>query len=277
MPVFRVPHYQSLLHSTSRWKIGPEGTQSVEPLGQLHDKIGIEPGSQVLFFAGSYGDWAHGLAQTTQVHYTDASREMVDHAKKRFEGKGIKRFSTVDAVHWPNSRNYDYLVSYEPVPLAKGQLPIITLRALANTKGIRVIASEASLGAPLDYRGMLGEGIGVKMARLYDAKRRLYTRLIRCIGATPYWLPKKEAIAENFHVIEINSNEETRKKAKLDLSVISALQKERETSLSDLRKILKKKGVDVSLAQLALSLRRIHRISQFMDAETTAERKVNIF
>ncbi|MBI5036796.1 class I SAM-dependent methyltransferase [Candidatus Micrarchaeota archaeon] len=180
MPNYRIPVYRKILkirrpfdvifeqikrRNTFDFEFKPEPTveQDLVPVEPYHEQIGIEPGSRILFFAGCYGDWAHQLAQHNRVHYTDISKSMVDYARKRFEGKGIEKFSKSDALRWPTKKDrYDYVVSFEPTPVIS-RLPLIVLRALAYGKGIRII----------------GAGIRDKLIRQYDPNGGRQTAEIR--------------------------------------------------------------------------------------------------
>lgn len=243
MQVIRVPIYRDILASAKPWQPAIGGSQRYIPLGEIHGKLGVKRGAKVLFFAGYHGDWAHQLAQSTQVYYTDVSREMTKHARQRFGGKGIKSFRTADAVRWPAQR-YDYVASFEPFPLGC-LIGLIALRALAHAKGMRTVYRDYNVGFIPSMSG-------------YGAKSRIKRVLI------PTLRESGKGEKKGFLVWKLESTPRSRRLAKLDLAVISALQKPREISMVELANKLKQRGY-TKQRELEQSLQRIHTLFTALD------------
>ncbi len=242
MVFYSVPIYKSLLKHSKPWKVAGNVGIFDKNLSQAPDlpnsavslQLGIPAGSKVLFFAASYGDWANALSQTTELTYADVSKSMVSYAKRRFNGKGIKKFTVADALLWPKRGEFDYLVSYVPIPL-KERLPLIVLRALALAKGIRIL-SPGSIDAAL--------------FRQYDPRARVEKIKI----------PTTDGIVK-MPVFFADSSVKTRFKAKVDLAAIGFLQGKEKTTVEKIRKELQRKGLGATKNDIRNSLRRICRLS----------------
>ncbi len=262
----RIPSYRELARKIDPWKT-PSAGQDLNPTEALHEKLFIKRGAKVLFFAGADGDWANQLAQTTNVHYTDASREMVEHAKERFAGKGIRSFRRADAMRWPWQR-YDYVASFEPIPLAE-RLPLIALRALVHCRGMRIIEHHP----PILFRIL--NKVQEHLSRHYNVMP--VSRNVHIHATTRTY--RKIASKERFRVWKFNSSKKARRKAKLDLAVISALQRRNTIRESELKETLKKQGITRSLEEVRQSLERVHALGTMLEStafgiETTKKVKI---
>lgn len=264
-----IPSYRKMRIGSGGWYprgylFQPEKQDEV-PHGEIHEKLGIERGSNVLFFAGAYGDWAHQLAQTTDVHYTDISPKMVAYARRRFEGKGIDKFSAVDAVKWPAHEKYDYLVSFEPVPIRE-RILVTALRALAYTRGMRVAygffyhVQDRELAG---YAKALGQ---------YGARAEI--RPVEIVSTHGHYSGEKPR-TNTFHVFQVDSNETAKKRAKMDLAVIRLLQKDKAHSSTDLQRALAKIGVQTTPKELSDSLERIHLFSKALNEQDVESRHID--
>ncbi|MDP3742010.1 MAG: hypothetical protein Q8R15_01710 [Candidatus Micrarchaeota archaeon] len=212
----------------------------------------IPPKSKVLFFAGAAGDWAHELAHTMEVHYTDASKAMTQHAQTRFGDNRtarIKSFRTANAMRWPVKLEYDYLASFEPAPLIE-IIPLITLRALAHSKGIRIARS----GLLMDklYK------IGPKMKALYAANYLDHTSEMEIEDYTG------RIGSKHVDIWSVNTTPEAKKRAELDLKVIALLQKHQTISVKQLKEKLGSDGRNLKENTLNASLQRINHISKLI-------------
>ncbi len=245
MPIYKVPNYRKISGTKQPWLVKDwSGPQHNAPGEELHEKLAIEPGSKVLFFAGATGDWAHALSRTTEVHYTDASKEMAQFAKGRFGLRGIRSFRTVDAVQWPAKDRYDYVVSFEPYPLSS-RLPLIAVRALAHAKGMRIVN-------PLAYDHYLDRLMWVYKARSSYKEKKITDR---------------HGDEVKVSLWQLDSTPDARTAAQLDLKVIHALQRRGAITMNRLTKLLSRKGITSSKEELESSLRRIDLLARQMKRE----------
>lgn len=191
------------------------------PRGELSRFCGIKPGENVLFVAGGPGGWAKQLAEEgVNVHYTDASRKIANRVRRR-KGK-LASVRTFDAARIP-SQNYDWVASFEPMPLRETALPLTVLRGLAHARGVKLF-----------YRAMFNREFASRLgfAKLYGARRSSSG------AAMPFESPYfKESAAggltpaelyfythDSFHALTLRSTAPSRQKARLDLLCIRLLQ-----------------------------------------------------
>ena len=130
------------------------------------------------------------------------------------------------------------------------RIPIIALRALAFTKGIRIVARKDFDGWWKDHHYPLFKKYGAD-PRKEKVKIKAHKGVFN----------KKPQDIE-FDVLSLDSNKELREKARLDLVVLEELQKTSQTSLLDLKRQLKRRGIKSSLLKLRQSLKRVHLIGQ---------------
>ncbi|MBI5226047.1 class I SAM-dependent methyltransferase [Candidatus Micrarchaeota archaeon] len=240
----RIPNYRKIQDCARLWLNPETGIQSPPPTGNVHRLLGIPKGAHVLFFAGSFGEWAHALAQYTRLDYADLTAGMIRTAKLKFKGKGIRNFFEVDAVAWPEKENYDYIVSFQPFPLPE-RIPLILLRSMAYAKGARIIES------PFEDAGWLAERYGANAD-------------IRTIQYTPNRPPHASLLTHD--VLVVDSTPTSRRRALLDLGIIGLLQEARHTSRTQLVGQLEKKGIIATKDAVGKSLTRVDELSGHVDS-----------
>lgn len=268
MPEYRVPIYARILSHTLPYetvktllaKVDFEGHSSgysreqaiAPPIAPIHQALSIRKGSRVLGFAGSTGHWLNALAHTATVHYTDISPVMLREASGVF-GEKIKSFSQVDALNLPvEGEEYDYLFSFEPVTL-KERLLLIVLKALAYTKGIRLVNTY----------------INRKIIREYDKSAGYYAARIKTT------VDSRTRYSEH-NIFRADADEDARRKARFDLAVIELLQRRKNIEAGEIIGELAKNGTAANIRTLRASLKRIHGIGEDINkdySQKTSKRK----
>jgi len=235
---FDVASVRKILRRRDLWKPTDHPyavEQSVVPCDwSLHEKMGLRPGAKVLFFAGGAGNWADALAKGgVEVHYSDASKPMVEHARKSFAGGGIKSFSRADAMAWPQKQvRYDRFVSFEPIPLQSASLPVAMLRAIAYSGGMTVAYG--------DVHAHKGEDLLNNVMRRFNS---VYGAPVRVeekrITAKPEGMGTAERMGGSAPVSFYHTDspaEEKRRLARIDLGVLAAIGGRTDVSAAELAK-----------------------------------------
>jgi len=255
---FEIASVRKILKKRDLWAPHSESRRRQDLIPRdaaLPEKMGLKPGTKVLFFAGAAGDWANALAERgVEVHYSDASKAMVEYAKRRFPGTKIRSFRSGDAIRWPEKIRYDRVVSFEPIPLEASSLPIALLRAIAH-----------SGGATLAY---YREGGSVELAmkalsKIYGAGFRHEAKSVA--GA---WLSDDVRMASNyvdFYHLDA-PGAEGRRLAEIDLKVLAALGDRKDVSLAALAKKPEVAPYGLGEKELLGSLRRLARVSEHVDS-----------
>ncbi len=244
MAQYRIPNYKKIHDCARPWAHSDTGIQSPPPTKDIHRILSIPKGATVLFFAGSFGEWAHALAQYTQLDYADLTAEMIQRAKAKFKGKGIRNFFEKDAVAWPEKENYDYIVSFQPFPLTE-RIPLILLRAMAFAKGARIVES------PFEETRWLADRYGANAD-------------IRTIQYTPD-RPARASVLRH-DLLTVDSTPTSRKRALLDLALIDLLQDAKTKSRSQVVRKLEEKGIITTKDAIGKSLTRVDELGRHVDA-----------
>lgn len=222
MPLSYLRKRFQISKSVFPWKPNNYGAQDFVPVeSKLNSRLGISKGSKVHVFAGYYGNWAHALAESTKVRYTDASKEFTEIAKKR--GMGSVSYKTIAAELAPVRKNiFDWSFSFEPFPLIghKG-INAVASRALLNKKGLKVLYSERE-----NERGKtLTEAISF-VGNVYGAK--MVTKKVRLNALKTSEKLSKEITfprMQEFTLVTLLTNPLAREKVALDLKVQNFLDK----------------------------------------------------
>lgn len=242
------------------WGYSDLGKQALVPKSKgLSKKLGIAKGSRILFFAGCYGDWANALARDgNRVVYSDVSADMVRGIRSSVKGASFERTRVLEASQWPRRPNeYDWSVSFEPIPLQDEALHLVLMRSLLNKKGAKIIYSRAYLFEIKNYIYKVAKGI----AKLYGARSRKKSVEIENIG-------NRGKRIERVTVITLETNEQARRKAWIDMQVLKAVRSERDKKrskkikLNDLLKNERIKRLKLSKEELTESLRRLEALSK---------------
>jgi hypothetical protein len=217
------------------WKIHRKKiTQSTQPADpQLIQKLGLKKREKILFFARSYGEWAKSIAKQTELTYTDATKEMIEHVKKS-KGK-IKNFKQILSEIIPQRPMiYDWSISYEPIPLiTTNTLKISLTRSLLNRKGAKIIFS--SIFKPSGKEAL---NQAIKISEIYGTKTEK-----KIIEIQTHLNGRK--IPHTITIITLNTNPNARKKAFLDLRVLNTIDKEPTIKIDQLSKKFKVKSIEI--------------------------------
>jgi hypothetical protein len=213
------------------WKPNVQGAQDYVPVETVTKKLGIKKGEKVLVFAGYYGDWANALSHSTQLTYTDPSKEFANLYARKHSGARVKAVAAELVPLRP--KKYDWSFSFEPFPVAQnGGLLHSMTRALLNNKGAKVVLSNQDLS-----RNQIMQKTIDSIAKIYGAKvgvSKFSLNVMRVMDSLSMIqksdaenlriseaLPKKE----NLHLITLLTNPIARKRARLDISVGNIIDK----------------------------------------------------
>ena len=258
--LWRVPDERGMYETLRSlgWGWDSQLKQEIAPQSKgLSKKLGIERGSQILFFAGCFGDWANALARDgIRVVYSDASPDMVRGIKESEKGKKFESARVFEASQWPRKPNdYDWSVSFEPLPIVDSGLTLGLMRSLLNRKGGKVVYGENSQGAiSLTLEAMK------KISKLYGATHGKKEVMVRDVRG---W---KEKVI----VLTLKTNENARRKAWIDIQVLKAvrsgrkLREERELTLEELLKSERIKRLRISKEELVESLNRLEVLASLI-------------
>jgi len=103
------------------------------------NELGLPKNSNILFFAGGAGDWAHCLATGgCKVRFTDISGQITAKVSGKYP-KSFCQIKCADAYCLPEKNTDETLVSFEPVPLYKKDFVFFLLRAVALSKRVVIV------------------------------------------------------------------------------------------------------------------------------------------
>lgn len=204
---------------------GPEvqfGQHVIPRDNKLAKKLGIPAKSKIIVFAGCYGDWANQLGRRNNVHYSDIDPNMVEWVNAY--QNNIQKHIIADAGTIPSkTRQYDYSFSFEPI-FGETTTKLAIMRSLLNNAGGIITERPGIIEV---YSKVNIEDTMNKLAKVYGAnyeKKRteingeFFTELVRNKGV---YNTKKINI--NLH--KITTNPQARKKAAIDILVLSVLNK----------------------------------------------------
>ncbi len=214
----------------------------------LLKKLGIQKGAKINYFASFYGDWVRTMAKETKLKATDANIGMKEFVQSR---KYKIPFRAIAAQSYPRIKNaYDWSVSFEPFPLLHiAGLELTAMRGLLNKKGMKIITSayKSSL-LEKDFSSKLET-----VARIYGAD--LLQKKVNVLSSMQYGQkPQNEYV----HVITLFTNNIAREKVYRDLQLISAIEKGKAKTESELIAFGLKMGF--SEVQVRASLKRIEKL-----------------
>lgn len=269
------------------WKPNFQGAQDYAPAQLVTKKLGMKKGEKVLVFAGYYGEWASALSHSTQVTYTDPSKEFAKLYARKHKGAWVR---AVPAELVPSRfANYDWSFSFEPFPVAEnGGLFHSMTRALLNNKGAKIVLSNQDLTRNQNLRRTVDLIAKIYGAKVSASKFSLdVVRVMDSILMTQQSdaenlkiseaLPKKE----NLHLITLLTNPLARKRARLDISVENIIDKEiKKRSRGNYNRTSSKNPILVPTIQTqqrdyAFALTLIPKLSQML-ALPPAEIKASI-
>ncbi len=264
---FNAPNIESILafyiNKKPGWEKGTsyEGSQNTIPVdGQIHRKIGITPGEKVLFFAGGGGNWAESIANKTSLTFSDLTKRIVERVGKKRE-IGEKQI-TINALRVPVKRDeFDWSVSFEPVPLAGQALPLAVLRGLLNRRGVKIIRYDMYSGE---------ERIAKVLGQVYGTETEEKRVGIKC-KAKPRLGNRFTGRETKTHLITtIYSNDKIKNKVEKDLKIMMLVEKlkGRGGNFIPIKKIVDnavEKGIKKS--EVIESLGRINQFSELIPEE----------
>jgi hypothetical protein len=248
---------ESVYQSMGVWRTEPGARQAISPSPEgLSKNLGIKPGSTINFFAAGYGDWARALANDNKVHYSDLDIGLVG---KYGRDKRFVSGLMIDGSSRPRIRGqFDWSVSFEPIPMHKIGLTMSLVRSLINNRGAKIIYGS------MDHRERLG-WLDETLGRLKSAYGFEHDRTVKTVEDVG--LKKQQEI----EVITVLTNPKTRGKAWTDLSVLEIASKlgerPQDIELKELQKELYHRGIDISKRGLIQSLERLEEIGKLCERE----------
>jgi len=243
--------------------------------------LGIKPGEPIHFFAHGKANWPAALAkigerQKTLVYCSDGSAIMVEKARSEFPRSGIAEFQVADALTLPKTETRGWLVSFEPRGLTHLALPIAILRALALSKGVKIIESlppktkKGSTCLPpiheygTEFFGRYYEAeTDSRIAKITCQKRRLDQPAYRTVRWFQFWRKRK---AQHV-IITLHTTETGREKARADLKMLQYLQDKTELDLENAKTAKEIESLGLTAEQARSSLRRLNELSHQLGFE----------
>ncbi len=258
---------------------GPLPQQSTLPIPgtALLEGLGIKSHESLWCFAGYSGDWAVGLKNSgvKNVVYTDidphilaAVRAMRAH---ELTDKGADADEVIrrgDPLSDPKDPHLiDWSFSYEPIPIYFVEWPMVVLRSLLNRKGMIIVSSQnASLQKVRDVLNVFAEVYNMTGKTEFSetpASPSIWSDSINIQRHLVNLEVKRNDGVTGFSpmlVTRITSDPRLRKIAAMDSALIDKLTAHPETSVSELVSRLDYEGMQVSVRDVEMGLRRIELI-----------------
>lgn len=279
---FKAPNLESILFNGLAFKKQDLlfNSQSSLPVEEVHRKIGVKKNSKVLFIAGGAGWWAGKLAEKTKLTFTDISKKQVDLAAKK--KIGVNQF-TINALRVPlKEKQYDWTVSFEPLPLKGNALPLVMLRGLLNEKGVKIISKYFSSGekeTAQKLKEIYGANIRTSEVKIKSAPLIPIKSLFGNIPLTLNSKPSTEVRLEPHVIVTVTSNEKVRAMVNQDLKLLAIINKIKprgvsNIKLNNLKQEAFKSGIDGK--KLVESLKRIDNFSKLFTPKSYLETFVKI-
>lgn len=262
--VFKAPNFETILKEDLKKKRIMEGSRTYEgsqntiPVdGKLLQKIGVSSGDKVYFFAGGGGDWAEAIGKETKLTFADLSNRIVSRVgRKRKIGE---RQVVINALRAPVRENeFDWSVSFEPVPLAGEALPITVLRGLLNRRGVKIIRHSMYSGE---------SEIARVLKSVYGVENEEKIVRVECVEK-PRLRNLFTGRESKTHVVTtVHTNSEARSKVLKDLKVMMLIERlkrrgEKSVSLEKLFENTSKCGLKNE--EVKESLERINKFSTLL-------------
>lgn len=216
----------------------------------LLKKLGLKKGARINYFASFYGDFARAIAKQTQLTATDASKGMKPFVQSR---KYKIPFHAIPAQSYPRIKNaYDWSFSFEPFPLLhNGGLELTAMRGLLNRKGLKIITSAHNSSIVVGEKEFFPKL--KKVAEVYGAE--LVQRKVKLLTSLTYGEKAQIAYVD---LITLSTNNVAREKVHRDLMLISAIEKGKAKTESELIAFCARMGLNE--VQVRASLKRIEKL-----------------
>ncbi len=259
------PDLKDIYADTIKWEPAwkPGGKQSFTPLDKdILLKLGMSPNEDVLCVAAAHGDWANALAAAgANVTLSDASKDMVEFAKKRYHG-AFKKTMTLNALFAPaRPGKYDWSFHFEPHPFRETALPLSLARSLTNRKGGVLVH-----GKPFNFsRGYNG------VAKIYGIRPKV-ANLDISGKSNMQWEEPGEA---KMRGIFLKTNPRVKRMADIDVRVIRHLNAG-AGSLGELRARLSAGGMKTQNKELVRSLKRVSKLSGLVQKKYVVKKELPV-
>ncbi|MGD9276898.1 MAG: hypothetical protein PVJ67_07035 [Candidatus Pacearchaeota archaeon] len=244
---FYKPGY-GLKSSKGKLEILEQGTIPEDK--QLLKKLGIKKGEKILAIATFYASWARKLKENgAKVDYSDISKELTNWAKKNYKRKFGKYVCSNYELIPKKEREYSWTFTYEACGGGRG-LTLAYLRSLLNVKG-----------------GILLIHLGDKKHQIANApKIKNYPNIVKILSKiynSNFSVEKKKIKAckrgedkivdYEFLVSKIKTNNQARKKAKIDLSILEFTRNKSKINIKEIGKKFKIKENEIKKSLTRLS------------------------
>lgn len=217
---------------------------------KLFEKIGLDIGERIHYFASFSGEWAKALAeQGLNVDASDVSKQRVDKLKR--DPKKVNPFvrQLPAQIHNIVPNYYDWSVSFEPHPLLETGLRYVIRTALLNRKGLKIILGPHSKNYG-EYKR-----ICQMVAKLYGAQIPDKLESTTISGKLQTDQERYTSGDHNILIITILTNPEARRKAELDIFVERKLEKYSGDKYEFIKKIAKE--FNISEKKITESVERV--------------------
>lgn len=256
----------------------PNPSQSSVPYDQdILTKLGIEVGDRIFGIAGYTGDWLSELKRCgADIVYTDIDpvivKWVIEHRASEFGGK----IRVGDPLKEPTEVSfYDWMFTYEALPLVPDEWTLVLLRSLMNKKGMIWINSIGETAAELSLlKGFaaiysltgiidLEEGRESESHPENDVNKRVV--MINTTYGQDVSERKYSSRPKPFLVVTLKTNEILRKQARNDIAIIEALQSFKGKTQNELEEYLKYLNIEFSKEELQASLSRVTALASLLE------------